>query len=254
MRIVEEEIQPKKLIERLETPVEHQIEEKQTKIADEEEVVANQPKRTRKRHQENHGCSNFFSCLFLMIFGVAGIIAVLVIFVASPIIKSVDKLPTDFPKQIALYQVESAKIKVQESVDKQQLVNLFKALPDWVIAPWLGYLTTDAKTQIIAGEQNPQATIKNVDLSQLAQAVAKTAGDKTVSLSWSNLGKTKEDVFEYYKSKLVSEGFVVKESISDYEIDLSFAGGGTSGAMSIVEDFSKSSSSVIEMIVNYKNQ
>lgn len=216
------------------------------------EIEPDQPRRRKKNHRNSSSCFNFLACLFLLLLIIFGFVAGLVIFIAGPIVKKIDSLPNDFPKQIVIYQLDNAIVKTQTATGKEQLLKLLNSLPDWVLAPWINYLTTDAKTQIIASEQNPQAADKIINLPQLTQAVTKNIDNKTVSLSWKNINKSKEDISDYYTNKLLAEGFTVKEKINDYEIDLSFIGNEISGAISITDNFANGSGSIVDFIVNYK--
>jgi hypothetical protein len=252
MRVIEEEEIPSDLAKKISDPGKP-IESEPVEVVVEEKTPE-KPKRIRKSTNHSYGCLSFLSCFTVMILIVAFTAFLIVIFVAEPIVQKASALPVDFPKQIAIYQLDQAVIKVQTSAEKKQLSNLLSALPEWALTPALAYLTPDAKTQIIAGKQNPQATEANIDMTQLAQTVTKSIDEKTVSLSWSSLGKSKEEVFDYYKNKLVTGGFTVKENIGNSEIDLSFIGAGISGAMAIIDDFAKGSSSVVDLTVNYKSK
>lgn len=249
MRVIEEEEIPSDLAKKISNPGKP-IDSEPVEVVVEEKTPI-KAKRTRKSPNHSYGCLSFLSCFTVMVLVIALTAFLIVIFVAEPIVRKVSVLPEDFPKQIAIYQLDQAVIKVQTSAEKKQLSNLLSALPEWVLTPALAYLTPDAKTQIIAGKQNPQATDTSIDIAQLAQTISKSADEKTVSLSWSSLGKSKEEVFDYYKNKLVTAGFAVKENIGNSEIDLSFIGAGVTGAMAIIDDFSKGSSSVVDLTVNY---
>ena len=183
-----------------------------------------------------------------MLVAIFATVAYLVIYVAGPIVKSVDTLPNDFPQNLAIYQLDNAKIKVQNSLDKTKAIKLIRALPGWALNPFVSYLSPEMKTQILASGQTLGATstLKLVDLER-----ALNNNSKSVSLSWDNIGKNKEELVDYYKKQLKASGFEVKENVSDYEIDLSFLRGGVSGAMTVVDSFTNNNSSLIKMTVNY---
>jgi len=197
----------------------------------------------RKRRRSGHSCLNFFGCLSLMLIIVFAIISCLVIFVAGPIVTKVDDLPKDFPKKIAIYQIDQAKIKIQSPEGKEKALNLIGALPEWALNPFAGYLSTEIKTQIMATGAD------NLNFSGLEQALADNS--QTVSLSWDDINKTKEDLADYYKTQLKSNGFEIKEDISDYEINLRFIKEGTTGAIAITDSFLKDNNSLMKFTINY---
>lgn len=213
----------------------------------------NAPHKYQKR-RKSHGLRNFFLALILMFMIIITAVAYLIFFVAGPLVKAVDSLPADFPKDIAIYQLDQAKIKVQSSDAKNQLIKLAGSLPDWSLEPFISYLLIDSRSQIIAGIKDPGSVPKNITVSGLAEQLNSEADamkTKTVGLEWTNLPKTKEEIFDYYKSQLESKGFTVKEKIIDYEIDFSFFKPGIDGAMTIADSFMKENSSLVNMTVNY---
>jgi hypothetical protein len=240
MRIVEEEKQPvaAEVIKAAEqTPP---IEEVQSET---------KPKIRRHSSRKGPGCLKTLGCLVLMLVIILSCLFFLVIFVAGPIVKTIDELPGDFPKSFAFYQLDKAKIEVQTPENKEFVLNLVKSLPEWSLSPFMNYLSPDIKTQVLAaGGLSAGTGIKVEDLQKTLQANAK---DTTVSLAWDDVNKNKEDLAEYYKAKLKSEGFTVKEKISDYEIDLSFLRGDVTGALSVSDSFSNDAASLVNMTINY---
>jgi len=218
-------------------------------------VAANQPDELppiRQRRPHRHSCFKFFCCLGVMFLAIVACVIFLVFYVAGPIIKTVDTLPADFPKELTLYQLDQAKIKVQTVADKERLLQLMSALPDWLLAPLTDYLTADLKTQMAAGLQNPQLP-KNLTLADLKGILAQEASSsiQTVTLTWSDINQNKQDLFDYYKKELEQNGFEVKNNLSDYEIDSSFVKPGIEGAISIMDNFVTNQSSVMNMTINY---
>jgi len=216
-------------------------------IADDLEAKNNKPKRHASKHRRHVLAKFLFAILFM--FAVIGVsLGYLVIFIAGPLVKSVDAVPADFPKELALYELDQAKIKVQSADSKLRLSQLLSGLPAWSLEPFIGYLTTDLKTQIAAGLKDPNLLPKNLSIADLSKSENLT---KTVSLKWNDISKTKEELFDYYKKQLASKGFTVNEKLRDTEIDLSFFKPGIDGAMTIADNFMKDNSSMINMTVDY---
>lgn len=218
---------------------------------DEAEAKEKRRSRRQKPQHRNTLAKFVFACLFFLAIIVASL-AYLVFFVAGPLIKSVDSLPADFPKSLAFYELDQAKIKFQSPASKRQLAQLASGLPAWALEPFSAWLTTDLKTKLVAELQDPNLLPEKLSLDALGQALA-TGDDltKTVGLEWGNLPKTKEELVDYYKKQLTANGYVVKEKISDYEIDLSFFKPGIDGAMSVADSFSRDNNSIIKMTINY---
>jgi|GEM_PF-1707005 len=213
----------------------------------------NIPHKYQKR-RKSHGLRNFLIALILMLTIIASAVAYLIFFVAGPLVKAVDSLPADFPKDIAIYQLDQAKIKVQSADAKNELIKLASSLPDWSLEPFIRYILVDSRTQILAGIKDPGILPKNITVNGLADQLkteAAALNTKTVGLEWQNLPKTKEEIFEYYKDQLEAKGFTVKEKIVDYEIDFSFFKPGIDGAMTIADSFMKENASLVNMTVNY---
>ncbi|MFA6228104.1 MAG: hypothetical protein WC668_02855 [Patescibacteria group bacterium] len=220
------------------------------------EVEPEEPRHySRHRPPGHHSCLKFFSCFFLMIVAVLACAIFLTVYISGPIIKTVEELPEDFPKDLIIYQLNQASIKVLSPESKKKIEQLSAALPDWAVQIIADRLYPDLKTQIIAQNKTPE----NISENPTVKDIKTTAGDgrkeiKTVSLSWNNINKTKEDLYEYYKKQLETKGFTVEELIQSTEIDLSFFKNGIDGAMSLTDSFSTDGSSVIKMTVDYLNR
>lgn len=207
----------------------------------------------RKRHKQSPGggCLKLLGCLGLTGLILLAVTFCLVIFVASPLVGKANELPSDFPSQIAIYQLEKAKIAVQDSAGRAQVLQLMRSLPDWLLSPFINYLATEAKTQILS-TGDPLET-KKVTIGDLEKTLTEIQdpNNKTVSLVWDDINKDKEDLAEYYKNELLKNGFGVKENLKDYEININFIKDGVTGAMTIADSFSQNDSSLVKMTVNY---
>lgn len=249
MRIVEEE----KIIPAAEPAIDYQRQAESQPVeepAGRRQKAERHPKRPRR-----HSCLRLIIGVFLMLAVIVGSVACLIVFAAGPLVQAVDAVPADFPKELALYELDQAKIRIQSAESKKLLARLINGLPEWSLEPFLGYLTTDLKTQIAAALNNPDLASENLTVSDLQEALSNDPElTQTVNLKWSNLAKSKDDLFDYYKTQLIVSGFTVKENLTDYGIDLSFFKPGIEGAMSITDSFMEDNNSVIEMTVNYLNQ
>ncbi|MFA5020768.1 MAG: hypothetical protein WC517_01760 [Patescibacteria group bacterium] len=244
MRIIEPEEKPEK--------------SESAAVADERpgpERGGQRSKKQRRPERRSHFLTRlFFSCLLMAAILIA-CVAALIFFIAGPFVEAADSVPQGFPKNLVLYELDRAKISIQSPENKDRLAQLLSSLPQWSLGPFLGYLTTDLKTQLAANLQNPDLQPENISLANLEQTLSEQAGQiETVGLKWDNIAKTKEELFDYYKRQLQFEGFDVKEKITDYEIDLSFFKPGVSGAMSIADSFAIDSNSVLKMTINYLSQ
>lgn len=217
-----------------------------------EQQIKPEPRSYQEYRPKRHSCAKFFGCFLIVALLILGSVAYLVIYVAGPIVKTVDALPADFPQQLAVYQLNDAKIKVQDPESKKEVLQLLDSVPSWLLGPFLNYLTADLRTQVAAGLQDPKKLSKDINLSDLQKVLhAQTTPTKTVTLSWQSLDQTKENLLDYYKNKFQAEGFTVSSNLSDYGIDLDFFKTGISGAMSIADSFMKNQSSILNMTINY---
>jgi hypothetical protein len=207
----------------------------------------------RQRRRRHHSCFKLLVCLAVMFLVVTACVVFLVFYIAGPIVRTVDTLPPDFPENLALYQLDRAKIKVQSAADKQRLLQMINALPEWLLTPLASYLTTDLKTQVAARLQNPDLLPQNLTISDLEKVLAQQASSsiETVTLTWNDINQNKQDLYDYYKKELQQSGFLVRENLGDYEIDVSFVNDQINGAISIMDNFVNNQGSVMNMTINY---
>ncbi|MFA6593991.1 MAG: hypothetical protein WCT16_01910 [Candidatus Buchananbacteria bacterium] len=220
------------------------------------EVEPEEPRHYRRRRPpRHHSCLKFFGCFFLMIAAVLACAIFLTVYISGPIIKTVEELPADFPKDLVIYQLNQATIKVLSPESKKKIEQLQTALPDWALQLIVDRLYPDLKTQIIAQNKTPESVPENPTIKDVTPTSGAGKKEiKTVSLFWDNVNKTKEDLYEYYKKQLETKGFTVEELIQPTEIYLSFFKNNISGAMSLADSFSSGGSSIINMTVDYLNQ
>ncbi|MEK7167902.1 MAG: hypothetical protein AAB791_02775, partial [Patescibacteria group bacterium] len=155
-----------------------------------------------------------------------------------------------FPKELAIYQLDQAEIKVQTDEGKKKILTLVDALPDWLVNPLLDYLSNDLKTKL--GQTfNDSQIPKNFTAEDLKKSLENINPEeiKTVSLSWDSVGQTKEQIAAYYQDKLKGADFQIKENLADYQINLGFAKEDVFGLVSFKD--AGSASSQVEMIINY---
>ena len=206
----------------------------------------------RHRHPGHHSCFKFFGCFSLMIIIVLACVVFLTITFTGPIIKTVDDLPKDFPKDLVIYQLNQADIKVLSPQSRAKVAQVSAALPNWSVQLMADYLYPDLKTQIIAQNKTPNDLPANPTVKDIkALSGNKASSTKTVTLSWNNINKTKEDLYAYYKEQLEAKGFTVNKLSLPTEIDLSFFKNGINGAMSLADSFSTDGASMIKMTVDY---
>lgn len=204
------------------------------------------------KHRPQHSCLKIFSCLTIMLLLVMFCGFLIVLFVVGPITQKIAALPDDFPKELSFYELEKAKITAQLPQERALLVKLIGATPDWVITPLLGFLSTDLKTQIHASWPSVALIDEKYNAANLKEALNQVnSSTKTISLSWTDVDKTKETLAQYYSKKLDEAGFYTKEKISDNKIDLGFWNNGIYGFMSFADNFAQDQNSVINMTVNY---
>lgn len=218
----------------------------------EEPVVEGGQTRRQAGKRRRRGLARFLFAASFMFAVIVASLGYLIVFIAGPLVRTVDALPADFPSELAIYELDQARVKVQSAESKERLAQLLKGLPEWSLEPFRRYLTTDLKTRIAAGLKDPNLLPQNLSLGDLSDIPADN-GDltKTVSLEWNGISKSKEELLEYYKNQLAANGFAVNEKLEDYEIDLSFFKPGVSGAMTIADSFMKDGDSVIRMTVDY---
>ena len=226
-------------------------------IAEAEEEGLIEDGRTAKhyhnRPRSRHSCLKFFGCLIIMVAAILACTVFLTVYITRPIVKTVEELPADFPKDLIIYQLNQAQIKVLSPESQQKIQQLSAALPDWLVQMLTNYLYPDLKTQIIAENKTPENLPANPTIKDLPASDSKKP-TQIVTLTWSDINKTKEDLYDYYKKNLEQKGFSVKELASTNEIDLSFFKNGISGAMTIMDSFAKDGNSVVKMTVDYLNK
>ncbi len=203
--------------------------------------------------RKSHGCLKFFGCLILILAIIFLIGCVTVKFVIGPVVQKVNELPADFPKEFALYQAEQAKIKLQTPASKQKILRVIDSLPDWALTPFLNYLSTDLKTQLAEIFGDKVNIPENFTVQELRQTLEAIDPSKTetVSLSWDNIDKSKEDLAAYYKNKLADQGFEFKENLEDYQINLGFWKEKVFGTISLSDSFKQDGRAAVDMTINY---
>lgn len=198
---------------------------------------------------------SFFGCLFslvLMIIVIFGVIWVLLIFVTGPITQKVSSLPDDFPNQLLLDQINTAQIKLETPEAKEKIIGFINSLPDWLLTPVLNYLSENVRNKLSAnfGDQlKVPSQVTAEDLKNILRSTT-TAQTQTVTISWDELNKNKEELSAFFKEILRKENFQVQENLQDYQIDLGFWKEGIFGSLSL-QDLIAGTSSQAEMKVNY---
>lgn len=198
---------------------------------------------------------SFFGCLFGLILMIAILLIIvwaMLAFVTGPIIRQVNALPDDFPKQLLIDEINGAKIKLETPQAKEKIISLVNSLPNWLLTPALNYLSESVRSQLIANfgdKLNLPSQVTADDLKDILKSTA-TAQTQTVTVSWDELGQDKEELSAFFKAILRKENFQVQENLQDYRIDLGFWKEGIFGSLSL-KDLIAGSSSQAEMKVNY---
>lgn len=206
-----------------------------------------------RRRKKRRGFLKFLIALAIALLIIATIVYATVRFAVGPVVKSLDALPADFPQEIALYQPEQAKITMQTATSRDKIAGILKALPDWLLKPFLNYLSDDLKNQLVKnfGEQaNMPQTLSLDQLKNIVQTVD-LSGVKTLSLSWPSLDQSKEELAAFYKDKLAAAGFQFKENLADYDINLGFWKENVFGNISLSDDKKTYGQTRANMLVNY---
>ncbi|HNP75243.1 MAG TPA: hypothetical protein PKL09_02645 [bacterium] len=170
----------------------------------------------------------------------------------GPIIKKVDGLPGNFPAELAFYQLEQASITVQDQTSRQKIIRLIDKMPNWLIQPLIKRLSPQLQERLeqIFGDNLTKTAPTSEELKQFL-----TSGQldrlTSVSLSWSDLEKTKEELTSYYKEKLNTAGFRLEEKIEDYEINLGFWKNDIFGNISLQDQPQNLYQSDVNMTINY---
>ena len=234
-----------------EQSMDHWQERKQAHYSQQNEEEDNyEPEPSRKK---GHGCRNFSGCLIIIFIIIGLMIWGTFKFVIGPAVLAVDQIPNDFPKEIALYQGNLAKIKIQTTESKSKVLNFLNAVPDWASAPFLKWLSPDIKTQLVQKNLNQLNLQDKITVDGLRDSLGayNAKNDKTVSLSWDSVNKSKEELATFYKQELEKNHFQIQESISDYDINLGFWKDNVFGAMKIGDSYQNNGGSAVNMTVNY---
>lgn len=197
----------------------------------------------------------FCGCGLAAIFLIIVIIFITIRSVVGPAITKLDGVPDNFPKDIALYQPDQAKVKLQNQVGREKTLDLLKKAPDWALPYLWKFLSENNKKQLLgvlgqAPDLAAQFSIDDFKTLLDASTTDATLYD-TVSLSWNNLDKGKQDLLNYYKEILSDNDFQFEEKISDYKINLDFWKEGVFGTASLQDEKFQPHETKMDMIVNY---
>lgn len=207
----------------------------------------------KRKKKKSHTILKFFGCSVLAILTIIIITFVLLKFIVGPVVRAVDELPNDFPKELAFYKIEEAKIQLQTPESREKIVEMMGAMPDWMLNPIIDRLSFNINSQVAQTFDNSVRVPEGLDAEKLKEIFSKTdlKDTQTVSLSWDNLDMEKEEGLSFYKAKLAENGFEFKENLEDYEINLGFWKDNIFGNILFRDDESDSEQSQIDMTVNY---
>lgn len=210
------------------------------------------PRWSGRRRRRSFGCLKFFGCLFLLILLMAGMFYGAVYFLVGPLVVRADQLPEDFPLDFNFYQLEKAAIKIQTSESKEKILRIITSTPNWLLVPFLNYLSTDLKTQLVQ-TFGDDLKLRQFTVRDLKSAIETMdpAATETVSLSWQSIDRTKEELAFAYKQQLALADFEVRENLEDYRIILGFWRENIFGAMSFEDSFRQTGASKVDITVNY---
>lgn len=210
----------------------------------------------RKRGRKKHSSLKFFGCFVLMILIILIIAYTSIRFVIGPVVKTIDSLPDDFPEEIALYQLDQAKISLQNQESQEKILEIMEAAPNWLIKPFFGYLAENLQGQLSENYGESITMPENFSIDSMKEMLSSVDIEKTktVSLSWDNLNKSKEELLSYYKRKLSEANFEFQENLDDYEINLGFWNDDVFGVISLTDTENNTEESDANMTVNYFNQ
>jgi len=203
---------------------------------------------------KKHGAFSCFGLIIglLIIVIVMGLVVVISIKLAiNPIKEQVDNLPADFPTDLAIYQMDQAKIETYSQTARQKIIKLANLLPDWIVNPALSYIADDLSQQL-SNTYGNFATTTNLNLDDLKNALGnkKLKDTQTLSLKWDNLQIDQDELLSYYKQQLSQSDYAFKEDIRDYEINLGFWKDGVFGNLNLKPDQNNTDA---QMTVNYFN-
>ena len=201
----------------------------------------------------NRSCLKIFGCLIIVLAIIFFMVFLTIKMFIGPVIHTVDSLPADFPQEVAIYQLDQAKIKIQTPEAKEKILKIIESTPNWLLTPFLNYLSTNVKTQLADNFNNQIHVPQDLSVDELKKSLQSNnlKQAQTVSLSWKDINKSKEELASYYKKQLGENNFQVKENLSDYQIDLGFWKNDVFGVISLEDSFQKDGQSVMDMTVNY---
>ncbi len=169
-------------------------------------------------------CLKSCGCFIIFLILIALTIYATFFYIIGPIVKAVDNLPEDFPKELVIYNSTNSSIKIQDGKDKEKVESILKLLPDSIISPFLKFLSTDIKTQIIQKTSQGIEIKKNATINDLKNYFGNPdfKNTKSVSIASKEIERKKEELSEFYRKQLINKEFQFKENISDYDINLQF--------------------------------
>ena len=205
------------------------------------------------RIKKRSGFKKFCACCFLAIIIIIIIIYGLVRFVVGPVVQNINSLPGDFPKEFALYKIENAKIQAQTPQSREKLLKILKSTPNWLIVPFWDYLSNNLKLKLAENFGKNINLPSDFSVSDFKNILNSNNLDKTktISISWRELDKTKEELLSFYKQELAKAGYEYKENLGDYKIDLGFWKENVFGQMSFKDSGKGTDKSIVEMMINY---
>jgi len=176
--------------------------------------------------------------------------------VVLPAMDKLAALPSDFPKEFAVYQVENAKIQMENPETRAKIISFAQSLPDWILAPLWRYLAGDVRERLSATLGDGVKIPENFSLADFRQLMASSsvAQASKVSLSWDWVNKSKEEMMAWYKDNLAKNGFQFKENLSDYEINLGFWKDDIFGLINFGDKPGTTTASQVKLDINYFNK
>lgn len=154
-----------------------------------------------------------FGCLFALAAAVIGVIAVVYLF-GGPGIEQTKALPANFPKEIQVLKLESARgITVLSGGQRGRLlgivlapVKLFKQFKREKTEPESGIVVSTAPLRIEWLGKEPQAE------GWFDRALRLAEGVDTVSISWEDLPATRQAVLDHYRQVFERAGMKTRVS------------------------------------------
>jgi hypothetical protein len=210
-----------------------------------------------RKYRKKRKWGRFIGYLLISLIVVLAICYLTLKFLVGPIIRTVDGLPSGFPDELAIYELDKANISFQDPESRQKIISGMRAMPDWVLTLFLNALSDDLKSKLIDNFGDDINIDNNFNIDDLKAAFKSVDlhDAQTVSLSWEGVTKTKEEIAAYYKQKLSEANFEFKENLEDYQISLGFWKDGIFGVMSFSDaddnNESKYNKANVDMTVNY---